>query len=326
MPGGEMVYNQANTSNPISGQDYLLVSHQDIDYIKSKGMNFIRLVFSWEGMQNTLYGSLSTNNYANDMIDRVNYATSIGLYVLIEPHGAIDEDFGAYRGNKVGSSQVPDSAFADFWGKMATLYKSNPHVLIGLSNEPHDTSTAQWFGAAQAAITAIRAAGFNNAIFVPGIGYTGAENWTDPSIDPGYPQMANSTAFMKLVDPQKNLVASVHVYADPDDGGGDASIVSSTVFVDRLTDVTNWAKQNNVRIHISEFAVAASNPLAQSAVNNLTNYISNNSTTLIGGSFWAYGPPAWWSSYLFTLDPTNNYTTDSPQMKLLTGFIALNKK
>ena len=138
MPGGEMDYSTKNTSNPSSGQDYLFVSHQDIDYIKSKGMNFIRLLFSWEGMQNTLNGPLSTNNYANDLIDCVNYATSKGMYVLIEPHGAISDDFGAYRGNKVGSTQVPDSAFADFWGKMAALYKSNSHVLIGLSNEPHD--------------------------------------------------------------------------------------------------------------------------------------------------------------------------------------------
>ena len=314
--GGEMGYSQANTSNPVSGQDYLLVSHQDIDFIQSKGMNFIRLVFSWEGMQNALNGPLSTNHYASDMYDRVNYATSKGLYVLIEPHGAVDEDFGAYRGNKVGSSAVSNDAFADFWGKMAALYKSNSHVLIGLSNEPHDTPAAQWFGAAQAAITAIRMAGFVNAIFVPGIGYTGAENWTN----------SNSTEFMKLIDPQKNLVVSVHMYADQNSGGFDTTIVSSTVFVDRVTRVTNWAKQNNIRIHISEFAVAASNSLAQTTIDNLTNYINNNSETLIGGSFWAYGPLSWWSGYQFTLDPTNQYSTDSPQMRLLTAFIAINKR
>ncbi len=316
MTGGEMVYYQANTSNPVSGQDYLFVSHQDIDYILSKGMNFIRLVFSWEGMQNNLNGSLSTNGYANDMYDRVNYATSKGLYVLIEPHGAVDADFGAYKGNKVGSPAVSNDDFADFWGKMATLYKSNSRVLIGLSNEPHDTPATQWFGAAQAAITAIRKAGFSNAIFVPGIGYTGAENWTS----------ANSTEFMKLIDPQKNLVVSVHMYTDQNSGGFDTTIVSPTVFVDRVTRVTNWAKQNNIRIHISEFAVSASNSLAQTTIDNLTNYIYNNSENLIGGSFWAYGPPSWWSGYQFTLDPTNNYSTDSPQMRLLSAFIAINKK
>ena len=118
--GGEISWGTGNTTNPVSGTDYLFVNHQDIDYIASKGMNFIRLIFSWETMQPSLNGALSTGNYATDFWDRVNYITTTkGMTCLIEPHGADSSNFARYKGNPVGSSQVPNSAFANFWGQMA---------------------------------------------------------------------------------------------------------------------------------------------------------------------------------------------------------------
>ena len=42
-----------------------------------------------------------------------------------------------------------------------------------------------------------------------------------------------------------------------------------------------------------------------------------NSDVMIGWAWWAYGPPAWWGGYQFTLCPTNNYTVDDPKMAWL---------
>ena len=36
---------------PVSGTHYEWVSHQDIDYLASKGITFVRLLFSWEILQ-----------------------------------------------------------------------------------------------------------------------------------------------------------------------------------------------------------------------------------------------------------------------------------
>lgn len=106
-----------------------------------------------------------------------------------------------------------------------------------------------------------------------------------------------------MQDPAKNLVASIHVYLDTNASGSGDDIVSPTIGVERLTKVVNWAKSNGVKLHLSEIGANATNPAAKLAVQNLLNYIQSNNTTVIGWSWWAYGPPSWWGGYKFTLSP-----------------------
>ena len=327
--GGDVVWGQANTDNPIVNQDYLFVSNQDIDYLSSKKVNFIRLIVSWETLQPNLNQPLSTNTYNATLQARVAYATSKGMYVLIEPHGGADTNFARYKGNLVGTTAVPNSAFADFWTRMAFLFKNNPNVMYGLSNEPHDMSTMQWFAAAQAAITGIRSTGSIQPIFIPGNGWTGASSWTNPNVDTATTKVANSTAFLTLIDPATNLVASIHMYLDTNGGGGGDDIASATIGVERMTAVVNWAKANNVKIHLSEIGANlqssnAAAPTAKVALQNLFSYINANSSTVIGWSWWAYGPPSWWGGYHFALSPANasSYGIDSAQMVFLAPYFA----
>lgn len=318
--GGEIEYGTGNTTNPVSGKDYLFLTSQDIDYIYNKKMNFIRLLFSWEALQPALNGPLATNNYATDFFACINYITQTkGLYCLIEPHGASSPNFARYKGNLVGSSQVPNSAFADFWNKLSSKFINNNKLFIGLSNEPNNMSTMQWYSAAQAAITSIRNAGFTNYIFVPGNGWSNASGWLDSWYDTSGANISNAVGWKTLTDPLNKLVATVHNYADTNGGGLDTSIVNNTVLIDRLSKVVNWAKTNGIKVHMSEFGVSATNPLAQTTINNIVNYMNNNSDTIIGAAWWAIGNPAWWSNYKFTLCPSNNYTIDSPQMNLLSN-------
>src|SRR4029453_997710 len=104
-PGGEMLWGSHNTANPVSGTDYLFVSHQDIDYVSGKGANFARLLFSWEGLQPTPNAAFPTTGnsgtYVSTFVDRVNYATSKGMYVMIEPHGAESSAFAKYKGSYI---------------------------------------------------------------------------------------------------------------------------------------------------------------------------------------------------------------------------------
>jgi endoglucanase len=84
------------------------------------------------------------------------------LKIEIEPH-----NYGYGFGALIGSTQTPNSSFADLWGKLAFHYKSNPEVIFGLMNEPHDQSAAAWLSSANAAIAAIRSAGATQQILVP---------------------------------------------------------------------------------------------------------------------------------------------------------------
>ncbi len=326
--------NKANTDNPTSGADFLFVSNQDIDYLASKKVGFLRMVISWEGLQPTLNQPLSAGVYNQTLQARVAYATSKGMNILLEPHGGSDGNFIRWKGNLVGSAAVPNTAFADFWTRMAVQFKGNAHVMYGLGNEPHAMSTLQWFTSAQAAITGIRSTGSTQMIFVPGNGWTGASTWSSTSPDTGNPQISNANAFLALNDPAKNLVASVHLYLDANGGGGAPDIVSPTIGVERLTNVVIWAKANNVKVHMSEIGAfywadskkTVVNTAAQVALKNLFDYIQANNTVVIGWSWWAYGPPTWWATNSLYIGPPMvngqpDYTKDDPKMAWLAPYL-----
>ena len=72
-----------------------------------------------------------------------------------------------------------------------------------------------------------------------------------------------------------------------------------------------------LKVHLSEFGAASTNPDAQVAVANAIAYMNANRDVMIGWAWWAYGPPLFWGDYKFTLCPTNNYTVDNPKMAWL---------
>jgi endoglucanase len=135
-------------------------------------MEVVRLPFLWERMQHIQLGPLDAAELGR-LDDVVNYATSKGLKIEIEPH-----NYGYGFGALIGSAQTPNSSFAEFWGELAIHYKSNPGVIFGLMNEPHEQTATAWLGSANAAIAAIRNAGAMQEILVPGSYWDGAWSWT----------------------------------------------------------------------------------------------------------------------------------------------------
>lgn len=320
--GGDIYYKNLPANGVLtSGSQFLFITHKDVDYLASKNMNFIRLLFSWEAMQPTLNGAIDNKGtYGLAMKDVVDYATSKNLFVMIEPHAGLSDAFAGYRGNKVGSTAVPSASFGDFWKKMADIYKGNPRVLYGLSNEPNGMGTMQWYGAAQSAITGIRNSGSSQTIMVPGNGFSAPSSWNDNWYDTATPKVSNAVGWLTLKDPKNNLVATTHVYADSGGGGGADDIVSATIYQERIAPIVAWAKTNKIKVHLSEYGVNTTNTLAQSTLTNLMNYLKSNSDVMIGSAFWTYGSLSWWSSYRFTMCPKNNYTTDDPKMTWVSPF------
>jgi endoglucanase len=169
----------------------------------------------------------------------VSYATSHGLKIIIEPH-----NFGMGFGALIGSAQTPNSAFADFWGKVAEHFKSNPNVIFGLCNEPNQQSAAQWLESANAAIAAIRNAGALQEILVPGSYWTGAWSWTTTDND--------TVIGTGIKDPANNFAFEVHQYLDADSSGTQPGAVSATIGVERLTAITEWAQATGSRLFLGE--------------------------------------------------------------------------
>jgi endoglucanase len=195
------------------GTDYTYPTHAEIDYYASKGMSVIRLPFLWERIQHTQNGSLDSVELGR-LDDVVNYTTGKGLKIEIEPH-----NYGYGFGALIGSTQTPNSAFADVWGKLALHFKSNPDVIFGLMNEPHDQSASAWLGSANAAIAAIRNAGASQEILVPGSYWDGAWTWTSTD---------NAAVIGTGVqDAGHNFAFEVHQYLDADGSGTHSGVVSA---------------------------------------------------------------------------------------------------
>ena len=287
----------------------------EITYYKSKGMNFIRLPFRWERLQHTNHVALDATEL-NRMNTFVTNATRQGLFVLLDPH-----NFMRYYPNPrsqtqdatnglVGSS-VPNSDFSNFWFQVAAVYRTNTHVFFGLNNEPANMPEAQLVDAENAAIAGIRAAGATNTIYVPGNRWTGAWTWLNSDFNGD----ANAVAMLGIVDPGSNTVFEVHQYLDYDgsgnhtDIGWTASIPDPDVGWERLTNFTAWARANNVKGFLGEFAVAnstiGSDPtqIGGAALTNMLSYIETNSDVWLGWAWWGGGP--WWGSYMFTIEPSN---------------------
>jgi endoglucanase len=152
------------------GMDYIYPSKAEVDQFLARGLGTIRLPFRWERLQPNLSGPSAAAEQAR-LDDLVKYITGKGGYVILDPH-----NYARYRGATVGSAQVPVKHFGNFWKRLATQYRGNGRVILGLMNEPHDMPTEQWLTAANAAIAAIRKAKAKNLVLVPGNAWTGAHS------------------------------------------------------------------------------------------------------------------------------------------------------
>ena len=290
--------------------DYVYPSASSASYFKGKGMNAVRLPFLWERLQPALNQAFDATELSR-LTSFVQQVTADGVTVLIDPH-----NYARYRGNLIGSSQVPNAAFADFWSRLATQFKGNPKVAFGLMNEPHDIATEQWLSAANAALAAIRSTGATNVVTVPGNAWTGAHSWLQ-----NWYGTANGTVMKGIVDPGKNMVFEVHQYLDSDSSGTHADCTGATVGAERLQEFTTWARSNGYRAVLGEIGAGA-NATCNQAVASALGHLQSNADVWAGWVWWAAGP-LWASSpqgdYMYSIEPAG--ATDKPQMTVLKPYL-----
>lgn len=295
------------------GSDYTYPTPAEIDYYLDEGLDTFRIPFRWERLQRSLYAALDATESAR-LANVVAYATGRGAHVILDPH-----NYARYGGAVVGSGSLPNSAFADFWSRLAAQYRNDPRVIFGLMNEPHDLPTEQWVAAANAAIAAIRAAGAQNLILVPGNAWTGAHSWSDSWY--GTP---NAVAMPNIVDPGQHFAFEVHQYLDADSSGTSSAVAGSTIGSQRLAGFTQWCRSHGYRALLGEFAVAGDSigsggtQIGDEALDDMLGFMDQNADVWLGWTWWAGGP--WWGEYMFTLEPRNlglPTETDRPQLAVL---------
>lgn len=289
-------------------KDYTYPRPSDVDYFVGKGMNTFRLPFRWERLQPAPRGELDAAELAR--IDAfVADATGKGAHVVLNPH-----NYARYRGGVIGQT-VEIAAFADLWTRLAAHYRNNPKVIFGLMNEPNKMPTERWRDAANAAIRAIRDAGAEQLILVPGNAWTGAGTWFQDWY--GTP---NAVAMLGIEDPRDNHAFEAHQYLDRDASGTSETCVDATVGSRRLAGFTKWLRQHGKRGFLGEFA-AGRNDTCRDALDDMLAHVRANDDVWQGWTWWSAGP--WWGEYMFTLQPTGcpDACVDRPQMATLRKYL-----
>lgn len=290
------------------GTDYIYPAPTNIDYFAELGFNLIRIPFRWERLQPTLGSPLAATDLAL-LSSVVDYAAAKGLYVVLDTHNyarrRVVKDHWAAE-HLIGSELVPAAAFTDYCTRLAGAFKGAPSVIFGLMNEPWGLAAEDWLVIADQAIAAIRRAGAEQLILVPGIAYTGAHSW----ITSGNAVMGN------VVDPRNNFAFEVHQYFDPDSSGTSATAFGPRIGTQRIESFQHWARDNGFKAFLGEFA-AGDDKTSLEALADICRTLKANSDVWIGWSAWAGG--AWWpEDYIFNLEPSKSRQM-RPQTKLLAG-------
>jgi endoglucanase len=284
------------------GKDYIYPSKETIAYFKVKGFNAVRLPFKWERLQPRLNRSFDRAERKR-LSDTVKALRGAGMTVILDPH-----NYAYYGDKQIGSAAVPDSAFADFWRRLAGDYKADDGVQFGLMNEPHDVPATQWLASANAAIAAIRKAGAKNRVLVPGTIWTGAHSWEEER-EGG----ANGTVMLGIEDPAKNHVYEVHQYLDADFSGKADTCARADDAVKALERFTDWLKRNGKRGFLGEFGGSADQACLDGLA-RMTALVGKESAVWTGWAYWAAGD--WWPA----TEPLNIQPTaggDRPQLAAL---------
>ncbi len=268
--------------------NYTYPNHTEIDYFIGKGMTLFRVPFRWERLQKQQLGNFDADEVAH-LSDVVNYASSKGARVWLDVH-----NYARYYGGVIGQ-EVPVSAFADFWSKLASLYKSNSQVIFGLMNEPNSMPTEVWRDDANAAIQAIRNTGASNLIIVPGNAWSGGYSW-----NLSWYGTSNATAMLGITDPGNNYAFEIHQYLDSDNSGTSDQCVSKTIGSDSLVGVTAWLRQNGKRGFLGEFSVPNNN-FCIDAGDYMLSYLDSNADVWSGWTYWAADPYRDYTSTLQTV-------------------------
>jgi endoglucanase len=301
--------------------DYTYNSFSTFRYFATRNLNLVRFPVMWERLQPQLRGPLDPQNLLL-LKSAVAWAAAEGNLLVLDIH-----NFGRYSINENGKLntyvldvpsggvvKVSRADLADFWVRLSTEFAAEPAVYAyDLMNEPHDLP--DWKGISQAVLTAIRNNGDRKLIMVPGDSWSSANRWE-----------TTHGPLAWISDPAANFLYEAHQYFDSDESGTYAQTYDAefrrnaalpTVGSSRVAHFVDWCRVNNVGGYLGEYGVPDSDPRWLAVLEDFLNAID---AAQMPGTFWAAGE--WWGGYPLSVQPSNSYTVDRPQMPSLLRHLA----
>lgn len=275
------------------GQGYIYPQDSAFAYYASRGMRLVRLPFKIERLQSEPFGALSERDVA-ELRRCAATARRLGQLLVLDPH-----NYGKRDDRPMAADDL-----ADFWKRIATLFRDDAGVAYGLMNEPVAYKPPEWRPIVERVVKTIRDLGSTQLIMVPGAGWTGAHSWISDG---------NAAAFEGFSD--ANFMFEVHQYLDANSSGTDLQTYVPGAGEGRLRDFTDWARKRACRGFLGEFGFAL--PAGRTEASALLAYMAANSDVWKAYAYWAGGP--WWGDYAFSIEPDKN--GDKPQMALLREYL-----
>jgi len=305
------------------GRDYTFNSETTYQYFGAKNLNLVRLMLRWERLQPALHGPLDAN-YLAGIKNNVAWAKAHGDRVILDIHNygryslhengalnsyVIDNNYG-------GIVKVAGADLADLWARLSPEFRDEPVVYAyDIMNEPHDMGSSNWKAISQSVLMAIRAAGDDKLVMIPGDAWSSADQW---------PQVHGPASW--IVDPANNFAYEAHQYFDRDGSGTyaltyDQELAQNSKLAvigpTRLAHFTAWLKSNSVRGYLGEYGIPNTDPRWMTV---LDNFLIALDAAGLDGTYWAAGE--WWGSYPLSIQPADNFAADRPQLATIAGHLA----
>ena len=184
-PDGPSSYSNSRPGRP--DREYYYENGDDYRSLADRGVQVVRLSFTWERVQRSLDGPLDAAEIAR-LRTSVAAAHRAGLAVILDLHNYGDYYRTAgHRSHQrlvLGSPALPAASFADLWGRLARAFRDEPGVLgYGLMNEPSHLARSThegvriWEDASQGAVEAIRLQHDSHLVLVSGYGGASPVTW-----------------------------------------------------------------------------------------------------------------------------------------------------
>jgi len=278
---------------------YIYPGEADFKRYAERNLKLVRLPFRWERIQPRLNGELNSVELGR-MLATLDHAKKYNMQVILDMH-----NYYRYHGKMIGSNEVPVSAFADAWRRIAQKVANHPAVYgYGLMNEPH-TTNGKWPTAALAAAKSIRTLDADNWVVIAGDRWSSAFHW------PSYNTQLVKDSWMR--DPNNNLMFEAHLYFDKDYSGYYTNRYEKydpMIGVVRAKPFVEWLNRYRLRGFIGEHGAPDFSPSAVVAMDNLLQYLGQH---CIPSTYWAAGP--WWGDYALSLDVKSG--KPRPQLPIL---------
>jgi hypothetical protein len=213
---GEAHPDFSSTQRGRYGYDYSYENAASYRYLAEHGVRLVRLALSWERLQPVPQRPLDPAELQRLHVALDNAARA-GIRVVLDLHGYGSYLAGGPAGRRrllLGSAELPPTALADFWHRLAPAVAAEPALAaFDLLNEPLTLAqrgaagARQWERTSQQAVDAIRASGATATVLVSGYGQTAPARWGE----------LHPRAWIQ--DPVGRVAYDAHVYFDSDGSG-----------------------------------------------------------------------------------------------------------